>query len=181
MKMKMFVGRTEEEAMAMVRAEMGPDAVILSTRDEEGRVEVRAAIEQDHTFYAGFIGKGTEVPELMRLGLMTTFDRAALAAAAAKMGPSPSGPVSRDMPETLGEYQLLAELGRGAGQRGAEAQLNGQAAFGAVDDGLAVETDDVDFTRREFGLGNIPADGGRHSAARLQRVHRDRRDLGRHP
>jgi flagellar biosynthesis protein FlhF len=47
MKMKMFVGRSEEEAMAMVRAEMGPDAVILSTRDEDGRVEVRAAIERN--------------------------------------------------------------------------------------------------------------------------------------
>lgn len=47
MKMKMFVGRTEEEAMAMVRAEMGPDAVILSTRDEEGRVEIRAAVERN--------------------------------------------------------------------------------------------------------------------------------------
>ena len=30
----------------MVRAEMGPDAVILSTRDEDGRVEIRAAIER---------------------------------------------------------------------------------------------------------------------------------------
>jgi len=46
MKMKMFVGKTEEEAMALVRAEMGPDAVILSTRDEDGRVEIRAAIER---------------------------------------------------------------------------------------------------------------------------------------
>ena len=32
MKMKMFVGRTEEEALAMIRAEMGPDAVILSSK-----------------------------------------------------------------------------------------------------------------------------------------------------
>jgi flagellar biosynthesis protein FlhF len=47
MKMKMFVGRTEEEAMALVRAEMGPDAVILSTRDEDGRVEIRAAVERN--------------------------------------------------------------------------------------------------------------------------------------
>lgn len=46
MKMKMFVGRSEEEALAMVRAEMGPDAVILSTREEDGRVEVRAAVER---------------------------------------------------------------------------------------------------------------------------------------
>jgi flagellar biosynthesis protein FlhF len=54
MKMKMFVGKTEEEAMAMVRAEMGPDAVILSTRDEDGRVEIRAAVERSfgHKFAA---------------------------------------------------------------------------------------------------------------------------------
>lgn len=49
MKMKMFVGRTEDEAMEMVRAEMGPDAVILSTREREddGMFEVRAAIERN--------------------------------------------------------------------------------------------------------------------------------------
>src|SRR6185295_2491121 len=54
MKMKMFVGKTEEEAMAMVRAEMGPDALILSTRDEDGRVEIRAAVERNfgHKFAA---------------------------------------------------------------------------------------------------------------------------------
>ncbi len=54
MKMKMFVGRTVEEAMDMVRAEMGPDAVILSTRDEDGRVEIRAAVERSfgHKFAA---------------------------------------------------------------------------------------------------------------------------------
>jgi len=46
MKMKMFIGKTVDEAMEMVRAEMGPDAVILSTRDEDGRVEVRAAVER---------------------------------------------------------------------------------------------------------------------------------------
>ncbi len=54
MKMKMFVGRTEEEAMEMMRAEMGPDAIVLSTRDEDGRVEVRAAVERSfgHKFAA---------------------------------------------------------------------------------------------------------------------------------
>jgi flagellar biosynthesis protein FlhF len=54
MKMKMFVGKTVDETMAMVRAEMGPDAVILSTRDEDGRVEIRAAIERSfsHKFAA---------------------------------------------------------------------------------------------------------------------------------
>ena len=54
MKMKMFIGKTEADALAQVRAEMGPDAVILSTRDEDGRVEIRAAIERsfNHRFAA---------------------------------------------------------------------------------------------------------------------------------
>jgi flagellar biosynthesis protein FlhF len=46
MKMKLFSAATLDEAMALVRAEMGPDAVILSTRDEDGTVEVRAAVER---------------------------------------------------------------------------------------------------------------------------------------
>lgn len=49
MKMKMFIAPTLEEAMAQVRAELGPDAVILSERDEDGRVEVRAAVERSFT------------------------------------------------------------------------------------------------------------------------------------
>jgi flagellar biosynthesis protein FlhF len=54
MKMKMFIGKTEADALAQVRAEMGPDAVILSTRDEDGQVEIRAAIERsfNHRFAA---------------------------------------------------------------------------------------------------------------------------------
>lgn len=56
MKMKMFVARTEEEALALARTEMGPDAVILSTREREddGMFEVRAAIERSfgHKFAA---------------------------------------------------------------------------------------------------------------------------------
>lgn len=57
MKMKMFQGSTVEEAMTLVRAEFGPDAVVLSTRDEDGRVEIRAAIERN--FAAGPVGGNT--------------------------------------------------------------------------------------------------------------------------
>jgi flagellar biosynthesis protein FlhF len=53
MKMKMFQGATVEEAMALVRAEFGPDAVILSERDEDGRVEIRAAVERSFGPQAG--------------------------------------------------------------------------------------------------------------------------------
>lgn len=48
MKMKMFTGPTVDQVMAQIRAEMGPDAVILSTRDEDGHVEIRAAVERSH-------------------------------------------------------------------------------------------------------------------------------------
>lgn len=54
MKMKMFTGQTVDQVMAQIRAEMGPDAVILSTRDEDGQVEIRAAVERSfgHKFAA---------------------------------------------------------------------------------------------------------------------------------
>jgi len=46
MRMKLFSGATMEDAMAEMRAELGPDAVILSTRNEPGCIEVRAAVER---------------------------------------------------------------------------------------------------------------------------------------
>jgi flagellar biosynthesis protein FlhF len=74
MKMKMFVGKTEEEAMAMVRAEMGPDAVILSTRDEDGRVEIRAAVERNfgHKFAAPKFAEARPVFDETRAQLSST-------------------------------------------------------------------------------------------------------------
>ena len=54
MRMKLFSAATMEEAMELMRAELGPDAVILSTRNEPGCVEVRAAVERplNHRFAA---------------------------------------------------------------------------------------------------------------------------------
>ena len=54
MKMKLFSAPTMDEAMAQVRAELGQGAVILSTRDEDGTVEIRAAVERsfNHRFAA---------------------------------------------------------------------------------------------------------------------------------
>ncbi len=46
MRMKLFSGATMDEAMAAMRAELGPDAVVLSTCDEPGCIEVRAAVER---------------------------------------------------------------------------------------------------------------------------------------
>lgn len=54
MKMKMFSAPTLEQATALMRAEMGKDAVILSTREEDGIVEIRAAVDRsfNHRFAA---------------------------------------------------------------------------------------------------------------------------------
>ncbi len=54
MRMKLFSANTLDEAMALMRAELGPDAVVLSTREDPGLVEVRAAIDRpaNHRFAA---------------------------------------------------------------------------------------------------------------------------------
>ena len=46
MRMKMFAAKTYEDAKAMIFAEMGEGAVILSEREVDGGVEVRAATDK---------------------------------------------------------------------------------------------------------------------------------------
>ncbi len=60
MRMKMFAAESFEAAKALIFAEMGADAVILSEREIEGGVEVRAAIDR-----AG-ISKTNDQPLFMR-------------------------------------------------------------------------------------------------------------------
>lgn len=63
MKMKMFAAPTEEEALALVHEELGPDAVILSTYDDEnGRVEIRAAVDRSFNQVFGAPGNDTVRP-----------------------------------------------------------------------------------------------------------------------
>lgn len=54
MRMKLFSAETLDEAMAKMQAELGPDAVVLSTREDPGHVEVRAAVDRpaNHRFAA---------------------------------------------------------------------------------------------------------------------------------
>lgn len=79
MRMKMFAAETFEAAKAMIFAEMGEDAVILSEREIEGGVEVRAATDKlgggmvpnEPLFLrdarAGMHGRGTENPLASRV------------------------------------------------------------------------------------------------------------------
>ena len=52
MRIKLFSAPTLDEAMETMRAELGPDAVVLSTREEDTFAEVRAAVERplNHRF-----------------------------------------------------------------------------------------------------------------------------------
>ncbi|MBI1339058.1 GTP-binding protein [bacterium] len=46
MKMKLFSASSLDAALAQMKAELGPDAVVLSTHEENGVFEVRAAVER---------------------------------------------------------------------------------------------------------------------------------------
>ncbi|KCZ89138.1 flagellar biosynthesis protein FlhF [Hyphomonas jannaschiana] len=61
MRMKMFAAETFEAAKAMIFAEMGADAVILSEREIDGGVEVRAAVDK-----MGGVGMVPNEPLFMR-------------------------------------------------------------------------------------------------------------------
>jgi flagellar biosynthesis protein FlhF len=52
MKIKRFVAETMREALASVRDEQGPDAVIISNRRVEGGVELITAVDYDETLIA---------------------------------------------------------------------------------------------------------------------------------
>ncbi len=60
MRMKMFAAESVEAAKALIFAEMGADAVILSEREVDGGVEVRAATDR-----SGF-GRGSDEPLFLR-------------------------------------------------------------------------------------------------------------------
>lgn len=63
MRMKMFAAETFEAAKAMIFAEMGADAVILSEREIDGGVEVRAAVDK---MGGGRGGPGLNEPLFLR-------------------------------------------------------------------------------------------------------------------
>ena len=59
MRMKMFAAETFDDAKAMIFAEMGDDAVILSERETDDGVEVRAAVDR-------MGGRGEDMPMFLR-------------------------------------------------------------------------------------------------------------------
>lgn len=58
MKIKRFIAENISGAMAQVRAELGPEAVILSNQQRDGQVEIVCAIDYDESRLVG--GRGSE-------------------------------------------------------------------------------------------------------------------------
>jgi len=79
MKIKRYTAVSMRAALAQVRAEQGPDAVILSSRRSEEGIEVIAAIDYDEALFADMNRQR--------------------AAAVAEIAPQPAAPVAQSAPE----------------------------------------------------------------------------------
>jgi flagellar biosynthesis protein FlhF len=63
MKIKRFVAATMREALASVRAEQGPDAVILSNRRIDGGIELITAVDYDEALIEEALARAKPAPE----------------------------------------------------------------------------------------------------------------------
>src|SRR3981189_1751600 len=61
MKIKRYTAPSMRAALALVRSEQGPDAVILSSRRVAEGIEVIAAVDYDEALFAGAAQKRTSV------------------------------------------------------------------------------------------------------------------------
>lgn len=94
MKIKRFFAPEMRQAIRMVRDDVGPDAVILSTRNTGGGVEIVAAIDYDAELVDRMVGEGrTESPDAQAAAPQETAP--AQAAQAAK----PAQPEQPEQPE----------------------------------------------------------------------------------
>ena len=64
MKIKRYTALSMRAALALVRAEQGPDAVILSSRRGEDGIEVIAAVDYDEALFVDLHRQRTPVPAI---------------------------------------------------------------------------------------------------------------------
>ncbi len=92
MKIKRYTAASMRAALAQVRAEQGPDAVILSSRRSEDGIEVIAAVDYDEALFADANRQRIPVPPIMA-------EPAILVRPAASISP-PAAVVAAMMPAT---------------------------------------------------------------------------------
>src|SRR5262245_51064797 len=91
MKIKRYVAPTMREAIAQIRAEQGPEAVILSNRSIDGGMEIIAAVDYDEGLMSQALAQIAPKPKAME-------KPAAAAVPTPKAGASAPGPVSPSAP-----------------------------------------------------------------------------------
>jgi flagellar biosynthesis protein FlhF len=122
MKIKRYTAPSMRAALALVRAEQGPDAVILSSRRAEGGIEVIAAVDYDEALFAQ-ANRPRPAPIIVPPAM--TQPAAPIAAIAPKVTASPqmrvapmqAAPTTSLPPRTVPRPAAAATAGDGAMQR----------------------------------------------------------------
>ncbi|HRP86250.1 MAG TPA: flagellar biosynthesis protein FlhF [Gammaproteobacteria bacterium] len=158
MKIKRFFAPDMRQAIRMVRDEQGPDAVILSTRNTGGGVEIVAAIDYDAELVNGMLGE----PQTEQRDAHSAPPHPAEAAARAEVLPEPAAPAVPPATEALPEPEIAEVpelLKRSAPSRTPRVEWTQDPTLAAMQDELkslrAILQDQVtrlataDYDRRE--------------------------------
>lgn len=158
MKIKRFFAPDMRQAIRMVRDEQGPDAVILSTRNTGGGVEIVAAIDYDAELVNGMLGE----PQTEQRDARPAPPHPAEAAATAEVLPEPAAPAVPPATEALPEPEIAEVpelLKRSAPSRTPRVEWTQDPTLAAMQDELkslrAILQDQVtrlataDYDRRE--------------------------------
>jgi flagellar biosynthesis protein FlhF len=106
MKIKRYMAESMRAALAQVRVEQGPDAVILSSRRVAEGIEVIAAVDYDEALFAGAAQKRTSVTAAETVQLPAAAPQAAAPPAALP----PAGARSLEAPPTSFPMSLFDQM-----------------------------------------------------------------------
>jgi flagellar biosynthesis protein FlhF len=122
MKIKRYTAVSMRVALAQVRAEQGPDAVILSSRRGEDGIEVIAAVDYDEALFAD-ANRQRQAPIVTPAAAAVSSPVSAIAPKTTIAPPAAKAPIGHPAPPTAAPARLAqrsavtAEVGYGAMQR----------------------------------------------------------------
>ena len=154
MRMKMFAAESFETAKAMIFAEMGDDAVILSEREVPGGVEVRAATDK---LGGGMVPSESRI--LTRLGVPTS----------PRLVENPMRNRVRDALLWHGAPQRFADRAADAGIVGGYADMDATSAIGSALEAMITCDPILARPSRDILLVGAPGHGRTATAAKLTR------------
>ncbi|MEA3161337.1 MAG: flagellar biosynthesis protein FlhF, partial [Gammaproteobacteria bacterium] len=120
MKIKRYTAVSMRAALAQVRAEQGPDAVILSSRRGEDGIEVIAAVDYDEALFADANRQRPApiiAPAAPKAPIASTAPRTATPAPAPASMPRPTPPAAPAMAQRAPQRSAAPDMGYGAMQR----------------------------------------------------------------